>query len=745
VRISRVAVILVILAAALTSVASSGAKPKTPGPNGAAGTALVRQAHRQAGVSAHKLVVQRGRRNYAGPRCPGRGWNCTRAKQVVQFASAGGTNAFVCSGSSAPGDSCIVIQTSAKSQNTATCTEQPSSYGTPASQSCVILQSSQTGKNVATVTQQLTQPGPGGANTSQAAAQDAKVYQCNTSGPNVANVSQSASQSLDAGSETAVAQGQQSGQSFLIQQGGPANGGLACPTAISPSNPPPFGTTCPTMTGSNSASATQSLAQSATASSASSGSQSQRADLGGHVNQCSNSNSAYTVSQTERQTLSAPAGILQTQIGPLTCCSFQGTNPSDTCTVSQNTNQQGNGDASQSESITSTAGTSGTCSADRSATQNGTTNTSSVSGSQLNSALLCLNGTCGTQPVPTTLSYTGSTASDYHDSLPVSAVLTNTNTGAPISGQTVSFAVSPGGETCSGKTNSAGVAACTISSLGETPGCSCSVTATFAGGGPLFTLPDGSTTPLIGPSSASNAVTVSPEETSVASTPPAAIAAGAATTVSGTLLEDGTTPIAGRSLTFTLGSGAGAPSCSGTTGANGSASCVLTVPSTASLGPTAFTVSFAGDTYYSASSASSTVQPIVFAYLDHGAFVLGDLSQSGTVTFWGSQWSQANSLSGGAAPSPFKGFANSLAPPAAGTPWCNSGGWTTDTGNSSPPPATVPAYMAVVVTAGVASSSSTVFSSPGIPKVVVVRTNAGYSGNAGGTGTGTVVATVCGS
>jgi hypothetical protein len=52
--------------------------------------------------------------------------------------------------------------------------------------------------------------------------------------------------------------------------------------------------------------------------------------------------------------------------------------------------------------------------------------------------------------------------------------------------------------------------------------------------------------------------------------------------------------------------------------------------------------------------------------------------------------------------------------------------------------------MAVVVSSTVASSSSTVFSSPQVPEVVVVRTDSGYSGSPGATGSGTVVAVVCG-
>ena len=52
---------------------------------------------------------------------------------------------------------------------------------------------------------------------------------------------------------------------------------------------------------------------------------------------------------------------------------------------------------------------------------------------------------------------------------------------------------------------------------------------------------------------------------------------------------------------------------------------------------------------------------LVYAYAPGGgAFVIGDLSMSGTVTFWGAQWWKANSLSGGSAPSSFKGFARTL-------------------------------------------------------------------------------------
>lgn len=122
-----------------------------------------------------------------------------------------------------------------------------------------------------------------------------------------------------------------------------------------------------------------------------------------------------------------------------------------------------------------------------------------------------------------------------------------------------------------------------------------------------------------------------------------------------------------------------------------------------------------------------------------GSFVIGDKNAAvGTaVTFWGAQWWKLNSLTGGAAPAAFKGFENSVSPPACGVPW------TTDPGNSPPPPAgPLPAYMAVVVSSSIGKSGSTI--SGDTVKVVIVKTNPGYDANPGHAGTGTVIAKLCG-
>jgi hypothetical protein len=139
------------------------------------------------------------------------------------------------------------------------------------------------------------------------------------------------------------------------------------------------------------------------------------------------------------------------------------------------------------------------------------------------------------------------------------------------------------------------------------------------------------------------------------------------------------------------------------------------------------------------STASTECDVLIFAFAPGGgAFVVGDQnSANGTsVTFWGAQWSKLNSLSGGAAPSSFKGFAQNPSVPSCGT------GWSTDPGNSAPPPAgPLPAFMGVIVSSSSAKKGSQI--SGDTVHIVVVQTNAGYDTNPGHSGTGTVVAQVC--
>jgi hypothetical protein len=201
------------------------------------------------------------------------------------------------------------------------------------------------------------------------------------------------------------------------------------------------------------------------------------------------------------------------------------------------------------------------------------------------------------------------------------------------------------------------------------------------------------------------------------------------------LREDGTTPIPGRTLTMTLGSGATAQSCvTGTTDAAGSASCTM-VPNQPQ-GPGTVTAAFLGDPFYLPSS--DTQATITFAFLASGAFVIGDgnAQVGNNVTYWGAKWALLNELTGGDAPNAFKGFASNTAePPVCGVDW------SARPGNSGNPPDSVPAYMGVIVSSSAAKHGSDVTGDT--RAIVVIKTDPGYSGNPGHAGTGTVVAYYC--
>lgn len=322
----------------------------------------------------------------------------------------------------------------------------------------------------------------------------------------------------------------------------------------------------------------------------------------------------------------------------------------------------------------------------------------------------------------TVLVYTGDTTSDYHDAFTASAYLAEDGV-LPIGGQTITFVLN-GAETCTGTTDAGGNASCSM--IPQEPAGTYTLTASF--GGNAFYLPSGASTPFI----------VTHEETTTTYTGPTVIANGYATTLSGVLKEDGIVPIAGRTLTLTLGSGATAQACTGATDASGSASCVIASVNQP-LGPGTATASFAGDAFYLPSS--DTVATILFAFptANGGTFVVGDQRATGVVNFWGSQWSKNNRLSGGAAPNAFKGFAGA---PRSNPPTCG-GTWSTAPGNSPPPPppASIPSYMGVIVADSIASDGPVI--SGNILRIVIVQTDSGYSSNPGHAGTGTVVATLC--
>jgi hypothetical protein len=143
-----------------------------------------------------------------------------------------------------------------------------------------------------------------------------------------------------------------------------------------------------------------------------------------------------------------------------------------------------------------------------------------------------------------------------------------------------------------------------------------------------------------------------------------------------------------------------------------------------------------------AADATDNVSIPAAAFPAGGNFVVGDLTvgplaqaAGKAVTFWGAQWWKLNSLSGGDGPAAFKGFEDSPAIPSCGV------NWTSQPGNSTPPPDTIPPFMVIIVSSLITKSGSSIGGDT--PHLVVVQTNPGYQGNPGHAGTGTIVSVIC--
>jgi hypothetical protein len=209
-------------------------------------------------------------------------------------------------------------------------------------------------------------------------------------------------------------------------------------------------------------------------------------------------------------------------------------------------------------------------------------------------------------------------------------------------------------------------------------------------------------------------------------------------------LSDFTTPPGGATIDW----GDGSSSAGTVTGTGGNAPYTVSGSHTySSTGPVVITTNI---TDFGGSKTSASCSETVFAFATGkgAAFVVGDLTVppanlSLRAYFWGSQWDQMNPMSGpGPSPSAMKGFAGfednflGLPPPACG------GTWSTDTGNSTPPPpAPLPAFMGVIVSSNVTQNGSVIRGD--IKHVVIVKTNPGYAPNPGSPGTGTILGFLC--
>lgn len=233
--------------------------------------------------------------------------------------------------------------------------------------------------------------------------------------------------------------------------------------------------------------------------------------------------------------------------------------------------------------------------------------------------------------------------------------------------------------------------------------------------------------------------------------PTVILASASGATLTAKPLEDGSSdsdsdggsaaPNPAETVTLSIGT----QSCTGTSDSAGSVTC--TIPSVSvPLGPEVVGAVFGGDSYYAASSASTSA--IVFAFPSRGAFTVGDTTVAAatpttTVTWWGDTWRQLNSLSGGPAPSADKGFAENVnlpttTPAATGT--CRPA-WATTGGNSPPPATGVPSYMGTLVTGKVTKTGTGIAGNT--VSIVVVKTDTGYQPSPMNHGTGTIVAKYC--
>jgi len=230
-----------------------------------------------------------------------------------------------------------------------------------------------------------------------------------------------------------------------------------------------------------------------------------------------------------------------------------------------------------------------------------------------------------TTAVPSTLTVSPVTG-NFSTPTPVSAVLTNPSTGAPIVNEPITFTLN-GSETCTANTDSTGTATCDITA-GE-PSSSYTLAASFPG--------DTTTSTPIGSDSSTASFTVNPDTSGLTYTGSTSAVNGQPTTLSGTLTTDNPasgTPLPTKVVTLTIGSGSTAQSCSGTTDANGNVSCAVPTVDQPS-GTEAINVTFAGDSYdtpAAATSSLSVTEPTVLTVNPATVTYGGSTTVSGTLT-----------------------------------------------------------------------------------------------------------------
>ena len=406
------------------------------------------------------------------------------------------------------------------------------------------------------------------------------------------------------------------------------------------------------------------------------------------------------------------------------------------------------GSGSSAQSCTGTSAPNGdvSCTVSSVNQSSGTvTVTSSASGNNYYQTSPTTSTTVNVQS-PTTLTVTATTG-QYGAPTTVNGTLTNSVTGQPVAGQPVTLTLN-GTLTCTAVTGTNGQASCSITP--NEPAGSYTTSGSFGGGKPA-------TGPSLLPSSGSNTFVVTKAPTTVTNTSPTIAVTGMPITLSATVSTAGGSGPGGLPVTLTLGSGSSAQSCTGTASATGVVTCTITDVNQIA-GSVPLTVTFGGNSYYQSSSTSVTETTAAFPNGTGitsgtinpspagGGFVVGDISADGSATglpvngtnvnFWGSQLWKTNQYSGvNNAPASMKGYIDNAANYVCGAQW------TSDPGNSSNPPSTIPVNMVVVVASAISQSGSTEYGN--IKHLAVVQVAPGYGPAPGHDGYGKIIGYIC--
>jgi hypothetical protein len=379
---TAVAAVAMTCGLALTAAGGAGTGAGTGTPNLSTDEAVYAYLL-SIGVDPAGVVIQRGSKNYAGPKCPGTDWICTTASRVVQVAPASGQNRVECgdpallgvvpSAPYPPANVCIAVQqlsgppfpspSEQQGDNHFRCHVKDTTNPTVTPQTCEADQSAAPGGHNHAGIHMIIQQTTG---LTQTARQRADVNQQNADGfDNHAETYQLIEQSTTAAGG-AVVQDQKADQSALVNQvtsqGGDnsshvnqsqfqkahAKGTTQMQNAAD-ADATTCRNTCADITqasdsGRNSSSLSQSWhPQAKILDKDATGTQTQGffgGGLEGEVDQTSDGVSTSTADQVENQDLSGPQAVLKFQVGPQSCCSMQATNERNKVDIDQTSAQR---------------------------------------------------------------------------------------------------------------------------------------------------------------------------------------------------------------------------------------------------------------------------------------------------------------------------------------------------------------------------------------------------------------------